>query len=44
MALRRLLWFSTATLTVLIAVSTVTAQTPTRINFARGATRATARG
>src|SRR5205807_7183071 len=44
MALRRLLWFSTATLTILIAVSTITAQTPTRINFARGATRATARG
>src|SRR5256885_17257472 len=44
MALRRLLWFSIATLTVLIAVSTITAQTPTRINFARGATRATARG
>src|SRR5437763_14221685 len=44
MALRRLLSFSTATLTILIAVSTITAQTPTRINFARGATRATARG
>src|SRR5437588_9297621 len=41
---RRLLSFSTATLTVLIAVSTITAQTPTRINFARGATWATARG
>src|SRR5260370_10817571 len=41
---RRLLSFSTVTLTICIAVSTVTAQTPTRINFARGATRATARG
>ena len=44
MALRRLLSFSTVTLTIFIALSTVTAQTPTRITFARGATRATARG
>jgi len=44
MALRRLLSFSTVTLTICITLSTVTAQTPTRITFARGATRATARG
>ena len=44
MALRRLLSFSTITLTICIALSTVSAQTPTRITFARGATRATARG
>ena len=44
MALRRLLSFSTVTLTICIALSTVAAQTPTRIKFARGATRATARG
>src|SRR5437588_2261935 len=44
MALRRLLSFSTVTLTICITLSTVTAQAPTRITFARGATRATARG
>src|SRR5438309_11507450 len=44
MALRRLLSLLTAALTIFIALSTVTAQTPTRITFARGATRATARG
>src|SRR3989442_197914 len=41
---RRLLAFAAVTLTICIALSTVKAQTPTRIIFARGATRATARG
>src|SRR3989441_13244042 len=44
MVLRRFLSFAAVTLTIFIALSTVTAQTPTRINFARGANRGTARG
>jgi len=44
MALRRFLSFLTAALTICIVLGTVNAQAPTRITFARGATRATARG